>query len=124
MQNTAEIFGHQKLHNPPTPYFLVYVYGDHKNRLAKSVCREIPESSPSPSTTKANTEGASGDQQATNTDAPGPAGVPEERADPVDPSKKQTGSDLDMVDPPPYEENSVTSPGMVDPDGKGGNHEG
>ncbi|EEH48859.2 ubiquitin-specific protease UBP2 [Paracoccidioides brasiliensis Pb18] len=46
VHSKAEIFERQNLHNPPTPYFLVYVNERMKERLVKPVNREIEEISP------------------------------------------------------------------------------
>ncbi|KAJ5606404.1 hypothetical protein N7510_009185 [Penicillium lagena] len=46
VQNLDEIFKNDKDHNPPTPYFLVYVNKNMKDRLVDPVCREVVESMP------------------------------------------------------------------------------
>ncbi|KAL3479537.1 hypothetical protein BJX99DRAFT_255532 [Aspergillus californicus] len=43
VRNLDEIFKSQDRHNPPTPYFLVYVNDTIKDRLVNPVCREIVE---------------------------------------------------------------------------------
>lgn len=43
VQNLDEIFKNDSTANPPTPYFLVYVNSDMKERLASPVCREFNE---------------------------------------------------------------------------------
>ncbi|PYH89924.1 cysteine proteinase [Aspergillus ellipticus CBS 707.79] len=43
VQNLDEIFSDEGQHNPPTPYFLVYVNDTLKDRLVDPVCREIFE---------------------------------------------------------------------------------
>ncbi|CBF81435.1 ubiquitin-specific protease UBP2 [Aspergillus nidulans FGSC A4] len=52
-----EIFKSQDRHNPPTPYFLVYVHDGLKERLVSPVAREIvettPRSAPEPTTSGA-----------------------------------------------------------------------
>lgn len=46
VHNTAEIFESQGRQNPPTPYFLVYVNDDMKDRLVDPVCRDVIERPP------------------------------------------------------------------------------
>lgn len=46
VQNLDEIFKNDQNHNPPTPYFLVYINKNMKDRLVDPVCREIVESMP------------------------------------------------------------------------------
>ncbi|KAJ5779593.1 hypothetical protein N7457_007313 [Penicillium paradoxum] len=46
VQNVDEIFKNDSTNNPPTPYFLVYVNEDMKERLTNPVCREINETMP------------------------------------------------------------------------------
>ncbi|KAJ5086845.1 hypothetical protein NUU61_008152 [Penicillium alfredii] len=41
VQNVDEIFKEDGTRNPPTPYFLVYVHDQLKDRLANPVCRDI-----------------------------------------------------------------------------------
>ncbi|KAL3461408.1 hypothetical protein BJX64DRAFT_261027 [Aspergillus heterothallicus] len=41
VSNLDEIFKSEDRHNPPTPYFLVYVNDQIKDRLVSPVCREI-----------------------------------------------------------------------------------
>lgn len=41
VQNVDEIFKNDSTNNPPTPYFLVYVNNEIKDRLANPVCREV-----------------------------------------------------------------------------------
>lgn len=52
VRDLDEIFKSQDRHNPPTPYFLVYVNDQIKDRLVSPVTREIvetvPESAPEP----------------------------------------------------------------------------
>ncbi|KAL2865593.1 ubiquitin-specific protease UBP2 [Aspergillus lucknowensis] len=43
VRDLDEIFKSQDRHNPPTPYFLVYVNDAIKNRLVNPLCREIVE---------------------------------------------------------------------------------
>ncbi|PWY88489.1 ubiquitin carboxyl-terminal hydrolase [Aspergillus heteromorphus CBS 117.55] len=43
VQNLDEIFSDEGQHNPPTPYFLVYVNDVLKDRLVDPVCREVFE---------------------------------------------------------------------------------
>jgi ubiquitin carboxyl-terminal hydrolase 25/28 len=43
VQNLDEIFKNTHTKNPPTPYFLVYVNDDKRDRLVNPVCRDIPE---------------------------------------------------------------------------------
>ncbi|KKK14907.1 hypothetical protein P175DRAFT_0495586 [Aspergillus ochraceoroseus IBT 24754] len=43
VQDLDEIFKNQDRHNPPTPYFLVYVNDTIKDRLVNPVCREMVE---------------------------------------------------------------------------------
>ncbi|KAL4865989.1 hypothetical protein BDV12DRAFT_173679 [Aspergillus spectabilis] len=61
VRDLDEIFKSQDRHNPPTPYFLVYVNDRIKDRLVSPVCREIvetlPESAPEPSPSDAAMEG-------------------------------------------------------------------
>lgn len=47
VQDPAEIFGNQQGENPPTPYFLVYVNDNMKDRLVNPVCREVFDPFPS-----------------------------------------------------------------------------
>ncbi|KAL4808447.1 hypothetical protein BDV18DRAFT_135027 [Aspergillus unguis] len=52
VQDLDEIFKSTDRYNPPTPYFLVYVNDQIKDRLVSPVCREIvetvPETAPAP----------------------------------------------------------------------------
>ncbi|PGH26549.1 hypothetical protein AJ80_01678 [Polytolypa hystricis UAMH7299] len=43
VHNTAEIFGNTGMINPPTPYFVVYVSDKHKDRAVEPVHRNIVE---------------------------------------------------------------------------------
>lgn len=43
VENVDEIFKNDSTNNPPTPYFLVYVNSDMKERLVNPVCREFNE---------------------------------------------------------------------------------
>lgn len=46
VQNLDEIFKGDSTSNPPTPYFLVYVNSDMKERLVSPLCRELDEPMP------------------------------------------------------------------------------
>ncbi|KAL2811128.1 hypothetical protein BJX63DRAFT_433688 [Aspergillus granulosus] len=84
VSNLDEIFKSEDRHNPPTPYFLVYVNDQIKDRLVSPVCREIVET-PSIS-------------------APDPA-LGDPAMEGVTPSTKGP-EDVDM-EPPTYEEAST-----------------
>ena len=43
VQNLDEIFSNRNEQNPPTPYFLVYINEQMKDRLVDPVCRDIIE---------------------------------------------------------------------------------
>lgn len=43
VSDLSQIFDQDPSDRPPTPYFLVYVKDDVKNRLVDPVCRNIPE---------------------------------------------------------------------------------
>ncbi|KAL4908121.1 hypothetical protein BDW74DRAFT_146881 [Aspergillus multicolor] len=76
-----EIFKSQDRHNPPTPYFLVYVHDKMKHRLVSPVAREIVETSAE--------------------SAPGPSASNTAVMEGVAPSK---GSEDIEMGPPPYDE--------------------
>lgn len=81
VQNLDEIFKGDSTSNPPTPYFLVYVNSDMKERLVSPVCRELDEPMPD-----------SADQAISTME------------DSKDPSSSE---DVNM-DPPPYDEVSIS----------------
>lgn len=94
VQDTAEIFQTNDERNPPTPYFLVYVNDEMKDRLADPVCREIVK------------------------DQAPPAGGFFTEWDSAAPAEGSTAPTSDMgMDPPPYGE----AWGGSDAPGMGGN---
>lgn len=46
VQNLDEIFKNNQPSNPPTPYFLVYINEQMKDRLVDPVCRDIAQAMP------------------------------------------------------------------------------
>ncbi|KKZ64949.1 hypothetical protein EMCG_09145 [[Emmonsia] crescens] len=113
VHSKAEIFESQNLTNPPTPYFLVYVNEHMKDRLVKPVNREIkdvgpPEAPPAPAPSM-GMRGQPNGSGSSHTSTP-PSG------------------DVDMEDPPAYNEIenvpagmdiAIGKKGMVDGNGDG-----
>ena len=91
VQNKAEIFDNHNLQNPPTPYFLVYVNDDIKERLVQPVCREIVE---------------------TSQPQPPPEERPTVETEMVSTAETSTENDVEMGDPPAYREVDKTPAGM------------
>lgn len=68
VQNLDEIFKNTENTNPPTPYFLVYINENMKDRLVDPVCRDITQPMPDApdSDNPAEVSTAMEDVQATN----------------------------------------------------------
>ena len=103
VHNRAEIFDNHNLQNPPTPYFLVYLNDNMKDRLVQPVCRVIVETSPS---------------------QPSPEERREVETENHRTAGSSTGNDVDMGDPPAYREVDKTPAGMERHYVKAGNVDG
>ncbi|OAX78823.1 hypothetical protein ACJ72_06862 [Emergomyces africanus] len=106
VHNQSEIFESQNLANPPTPYFLVYVNENMKDRLVKPVNREIKDASP-PQVPHAPAPSMGMRGQQANGSGPSQAGTPH-------------SGDTEMEDPPAYNEIENVPAGMDNANGKKG----
>ncbi|KAK2768671.1 ubiquitin-specific protease ubp2 [Arachnomyces sp. PD_36] len=86
VHDLAEIFEHRDEQNPPTPYFLVYVFDRKRDILVDPVCREIAEPEPHPA-------------ESTPTDGA------------MDTTPDKPTEDVQMEDPPTYRESMADKAG-------------
>ncbi|OJD19721.1 hypothetical protein AJ78_00344 [Emergomyces pasteurianus Ep9510] len=108
VHSKSEIFESQNLANPPTPYFLVYVNEQMKDRLVKPVNREIEDASP---------------PRGPQAPAPAPSvGMRGQQANGSGPSQTSPppSGDIEMEDPPAYNEIENVPAGMDSANGKDG----